>query len=46
MNFELYAKPTERSWFFLPTVGYIEYDDGERALALVWLQLEVGVKWS
>ena len=43
MNF--YARPTVGSWFFLPTVGYIEYDDGERAIAMIWLQLEVGVSW-
>lgn len=40
-----YAKHTERSWFFIPTLWYIEYEDGERAFALVWLQLEVGVRW-
>lgn len=40
-----YARPTERSWFFIPTLGYIEYEDGERAVALVWLQLDVGVRW-
>lgn len=40
-----YAKHTERSWFFIPTLGFIEYEDGERALALVWLQLEIGVRW-
>lgn len=43
MNF--YARPTENSWFLIPTVGYIEYDDGERAIAMIWLQLEVGVSW-
>jgi hypothetical protein len=40
-----YARHTERSWFFLPTCGYVEYADGERALALIWLQLEIGVRW-
>lgn len=41
----LYARHTQRSWFFLPTVGYVENEDGERAVALVWLQLEIGVSW-
>ena len=41
-----YARHTEISWFFLPTLGYVEYDDdGERAVALIWLQLEVGVRF-
>lgn len=40
-----YARHTERSWFFLPTFGFVEYADGERALALIWLQLEIGVRW-
>lgn len=26
-----YAKHTERSWFFIPTLWSIEYEDGERA---------------
>ena len=41
-----YALHTERSWFFVPTVGFVDFADGERALALIWLQLEIGVKWS
>lgn len=41
-----YARHTDRSWFFIPTAGYIEYADGENALALIWLQLEVGVRWT
>lgn len=41
----LYAKLTERSWFFVPTIGFVEYEDGERAVAFVWLQLEVGIRW-
>lgn len=40
-----YARHTESSWFFLPTLGYVEYEDGERAVALIWLQLEVGVRF-
>lgn len=40
-----YARHTERSWFFIPALGYVECEDGERAVALVWLQLEVGVRW-
>ena len=40
-----YARHTGVAWFFLPTLGYVEYEDGERAFALVWLQLEVGVRW-
>ena len=40
-----YARHTEISWFFLPTLGYVEYDDGERAVAIIWLQLEVGVRF-
>lgn len=45
MSLTFYAIPTTRSWFFVPTIGFIEYDDGEKALAVVWLQLEVGVRW-
>lgn len=41
-----YARHTERSWFFVPTLGFIQYEDGECALALIWLQLEVGVRWT
>lgn len=37
---------TAGNWFLLPTIGYAEYPDGERALALIWLQLEVGVRWT
>ena len=36
-----YARHTGAAWFFLPTLGYVEYEDGERAFALVWLQLEI-----
>ena len=36
-----YARHTGTAWFFLPTLGYVEYEDGERAFALVWLQLEI-----
>ena len=42
---ELVARGSGAAWFFLPTLGYVEYEDGERAFALVWLQLEVGVRW-
>ena len=40
-----YARHTGAARFFLPTLGYVEYEDGERAFALVWLQLEAGVRW-
>lgn len=33
------------TWFFLPTVASTEYDDGEKAIAIIWLQLEVGLRW-
>lgn len=45
MNITPYAAHTNKTWFFVPTVGFVEYDDGEKAVALIWLQLEVGVKW-
>ncbi len=41
-----YARHLGRAWFFIPTVGFIQYDDGERAVALVWLQLEIGLRWT
>lgn len=41
-----YALHAKRSWPLAPTVGFIEHGGGERGLALIWLQLEIGVKWS
>jgi hypothetical protein len=40
-----YVRPTERSWFWLPTFATIQYEDSECAVALIWLQLEVGFRW-
>ena len=40
-----YARHTGAARFFLLTLGYVESEDGERAFALVWLQLEAGVRW-
>lgn len=43
---KLYAQITGNAWFFLPTVGITRHDNGEYMLALIWLQLEVGVRWK
>lgn len=45
MNIIPYAKPTIGSWFFIPTFAYVAYEDGEQAVAFIWLQLEIGVRW-
>lgn len=42
---KVYARITGSAWFFLPTVACTRHDDGERMLALIWLQMEVGVRW-
>ena len=39
-----YAQITGRAWFLLPTLACITHDDGERMLALIWLNLEVGLR--
>ena len=40
-----YAKLTGDAWFILPTLAVTRYTDGERAAAVIWLNLEVGVRW-
>ena len=40
-----YAQLTGNAWFFVPTCGYIRHADGERMLSVIWLNLEIGVRW-
>lgn len=40
-----YAKITGEAWFLLPTVAYTRHPDGERMAAVIWLNLEVGLRW-
>ena len=40
-----YAKTTGRAWFIVPTVAVIQHEDGEHMAALIWLNMEVGVRW-
>lgn len=40
-----YARHIGNAWFLIPTIGLTEHAGGECMLALIWLQLEVGLRW-
>ena len=42
---QVYAETTGRAWFLLPTLALVEHQDGERMVGLIWLNLEIGVRW-